>query len=207
MGKDEQSHIIKIRGRSDLGNSLWNHGSSPPQAPRLLKGTRMKKIELTNGMYALVDDEDYEWLNRWSWYVCTAPRTFYAQRTTAVGGKHAVPRMHREILQPTDSKIWVDHINGNGLDNRRSNLRKCTQSQNLANSSKYSNNTSGFKGVFTNKRCVGQNKWRAQIRHENKAIHIGSFHNVREAARAYDKVAIELFREFARPNFKSSWKK
>jgi len=95
----------------------------------------------------MVDDEDYEYINRWKWYIFKGTNTFYATRTLPrVNGKHLNINMHRVILQTPDG-MYVDHINGNGLDNRGVNLRNCTRSQNQHNRGKSRNNTSGYKGV------------------------------------------------------------
>jgi len=105
--------------------------------------------------------------------------------------------MHRVILD-APMNMLVDHINGNGLDNRRENLRICTNTENLRNRGKDRDNTSGYKGVVIKK---GEKKFRAQIRVNQKTIHLGSFSTPEEAARAYDDAAREYFGEFAWTNF------
>ena len=106
--------------------------------------------------------------------------------------------MHREILGITDPKINVDHLDGDGLNNQRSNLRVCTDSQNGANRGKQKNNKSGYKGVHWNKKTK---KWAAQIQYHKKVLNLGYYSDIIEAAKAYDKKALELFGEFARLNF------
>jgi len=149
-----------------------------------------KKIPLTQGKFAIVDDEDYEWLSQWKWaYHPTG--TGYAIRFIQVAGKQKGVLMHRMILDvPHDME--TDHINHNGLDNRRTNLRICSHAENMANKRKYKNNTSGYIGVYWDKE---RGQWRAQI--QGHGIHLGRFNDVKEAARAYDRAASELHGEFA----------
>jgi hypothetical protein len=105
--------------------------------------------------------------------------------------------MHRLIMN-TPKGMVTDHINGNPLDNRKENLRICTAAENKQNRAAGKNNTSGFKGVSRHKRT---NSWHARIGHNKKPIHIGCFEDKEEAARAYDRKAIELHGEFAQTNF------
>jgi hypothetical protein len=104
--------------------------------------------------------------------------------------------MHRQILNPKESD-HVDHINGNGLDNRRDNIRACSCSQNLMNRQNHRPTTSGYKGVSLHKR---NKTWRATINLNGKQIYAGCYATPVEAALAYNAKAIELFGEFARPN-------
>ena len=92
----------------------------------------------------------------------------------------------------------TDHINGDGLDNRKQNLRTCTHTENMRNRGKSKNNTSGFKGVSWHKRGK---TWDAKIAHNKKLMHIGSFKDKEVAAKAYDRKAIELHGKFAKLNF------
>lgn len=153
----------------------------------------MKRIPLTQGKFALVDDEDYVELNQHKWCAYKQGNTFYAAR--------AVNLMHREILglKRGDGKV-TDHIDHDGLNNQRSNIRVCTQQQNMMNKRKRKNNSSKYKGVY----FLKTNKWIAQIHFDNKSIHLGLFDDELEAAQAYDKKAIELFREFAKTNINQS---
>jgi hypothetical protein len=94
----------------------------------------MKKIPLTQGYFAIVDDSDFDMLNRVKWHANKGHNTFYAQRSVLQeNGKWKNVQMHRVILGVHDPKIQVDHINGDGLDNRRCNLRSCTRSENMQN--------------------------------------------------------------------------
>lgn len=156
----------------------------------------MKEIPLTKGKVAIVDDEDYEWLSQYKWYVHTGG---YAARHTVqrdVGKqKRKNLYMHRIVLG-VNGKEHCDHKNGNKLDNRKCNLRQATNSQNMWNSCKQKQNTSGYKGVFKHR-----DSWAARTSFHNKPIHIGTYSTKEEAARAYDEKAKELFGEFARLNF------
>jgi hypothetical protein len=105
--------------------------------------------------------------------------------------------MHREILQ-CHGEEEGDHWNHRTLDNRRSNLRKCSHAQNASNVSRPRDNRSGFKGVVFEKRT---GKWYAQIRVNRKQHHLGTFTDKEDAARAYDAAARQHFGEFALTNF------
>jgi len=154
----------------------------------------MKEILLTQGKAALVDDEDYEYLSQFKW--CARKERddlFYARR--AVKG-NVYYSMHRLILNAPKG-MEVDHINGNGLDNQRSNLRLCTKSQNQHNSHIRQDNKSGFKGVHWVNKCK---RWRAKITIHGTQIHLGHFRIPEQAALAYNKAAIKFHGEFARIN-------
>lgn len=148
----------------------------------------MKILKLKGGSEAVVDDRDYVFLSQFTWYFDGK----YARRVEA--GKTKM--MHREILD-TPLGFDTDHINGNKLDNRRENLRIATRKQNLANKLKFGG-SSKYKGVSLFKRT---GKWTAQICPDGEKIHLGYFSSEEEAARAYDKKAMELFGIFARTNF------
>lgn len=157
----------------------------------------MKTIPLTQGKIALVDDEDFERLCKYRWY--SYPRsdraTFYATRANKRSGKTVY--MHREILRVRGRKT-VDHIDGNGLDNRRANLRACSHQQNCMNQKMQSRSKSSrFKGVY---RMRTRRKWRAQVRIDGKAYALGHFPVEEDAAIAYNVAAQLFFGEFARLN-------
>lgn len=144
----------------------------------------MKCIPLTQGKEALVDDADYDWLSSLgSWHFDR-----YAKRVTR---KEGVVYMHRLIVRAT--KGHIDHINGDKLDNRRSNLRVCTPQQNVHHTMSRKG-TSVYKGVSWDKR---RNKWKAVIGYEYRRIDIGRYDTEREAALAYNDMARSLHGNFA----------
>ena len=157
----------------------------------------MKKIPLTQGYYALVDDKDFEWLSELKWSVNRKRHSLYAQHAKMRSGKGKIFYMHRLIMNAPKGK-QVDHINGNTLDNTRSNLRICSSSENLCNRKAPRQNTSGFKGVSWFER---DKKWRARIGAKCKQKTIGYFDTKEEAAKAYDLMAKKLHGSFARLNF------
>lgn len=159
-----------------------------------------KRIPLTQGKFAIVDDDDYEWLMHytWSFNVVRNRRTVgYARTTVKRADRHKTVMMHRLILEAPPGK-QVDHINGNGLDNRRANLRLATASQQQQNRALGKNNTSGYKGVGWWPR---QRRWHASIQYHGEIIHLGYFKSKEAAARAYDRAARKYFGEFAYTNF------
>ena len=145
----------------------------------------MKEIPLTQGKVTLVDDEDYD-------MVCAAGSWSYKEPGYARSYKHG--RLHRWLLRPRDG-LNVDHINGNGLDNRMCNLREATQSQNLMNSRPRVGWTSKYKGVSINR---ASGKWMATIRIDGENKYLGIFENEVDAANAYKQQANKSFGEFAR---------
>lgn len=160
----------------------------------------MKKIVLTNGDCTLVDDSDYERLNQFNWYYHDRRKDgggYVVRRQWNFDTKEArMVTMHREILGCPEGQ-HVDHKNGNTLDNRKSNLRICTRSQNQMNRPAQRNNTSGFKGVWAIK---GTDKWQAMITVDRKRTYLGVFKDKLEAAKAYNKMAKKLHGKFAKLN-------
>lgn len=154
-----------------------------------------KKIELSRGMYALVDDADFEELDKLNWYASEKCRNIYAARREKEGARKTI-YMHRQILNAKNG-WFVDHINGNALDNRRENLRICTHAQNLMNQKPQTGKSSRYKGVSWNKK---RNKWEAYLMSNDKKINLGRFDIESDAARAYDKEASVVFGEFANTN-------
>lgn len=152
----------------------------------------MKYIELTQNKKAMVDDEDYEWLNGHKWH---STHNYAARRQTLQEGGRVV-YMHREILG-APRELFVDHKDGNRLNNQRSNIRLSTKNGNEHNTGLRKNNTSGFKGVYKH---TSANRYIAQIVFNGKRRYLGSFITPQEAARAYDRAASRNFGEFARLN-------
>jgi hypothetical protein len=154
-------------------------------------------IPLTKGYYAIIDAADHEAISSVIWSVFETRWTRYACRVVKRNGKQKMIMMHREIAAAGDTQV-VDHENRNGLDNRRRNLRICTNQQNSMNT-RSRPGTSRFKGVCLDKRL---GKWSAQITINGKKKHLGFFLEEWEAARAYDGAAKDLFGNFANLNFK-----
>jgi len=154
----------------------------------------MKTINLTREKIALVDDVDHDELNRNSW---SYSNTGYAQRGFKIKGKSRTVLMHRQILN-APSGIEVDHINGNRLDNRRSNLRFATRGENIFNQRKrLRKTTSQYKGVYWNK---GDSMWMARIQAKGNCIYLGNFRSEQEAALAYNTAATKYHGEYANLN-------
>lgn len=175
----------------------------------------MKEIILSRGMFAKVSDEDFEWLSRYRWFAHKDKNNWYAHTTLLrEDGTRFITSMHRIVLGITgDRKMRGDHINHNGLDNTRENLRIVTSADNSRNrrKSKRSNSTSQYKGVHARLDSVTK-KYRAAIRtRAGGLINLGSFpytpEGEIEAAKAYDKAAVRIFAEYACLNFPDDYKK
>jgi hypothetical protein len=156
----------------------------------------IKKIPLTKGFFALVSKEDFDKLNKHKWSIFEREHTCYAQRGKTINGKQKTILMHREILGAKKGQI-CDHIDRNGLNNVRENLRICSCLENARNSKKQKNNTSGYKGVSWSKK---QNKWLANISYMKRTINLGYFDDIERAAFAYNVAAKEIYGEFANLN-------
>lgn len=157
----------------------------------------MKQIPLTKGLVALVNDEDYEYLMQWRWKTMKHGRTFYAVRSTYKDKKQELISMHRLILDLSKSNEYADHIDRNGLNNQRYNLRISSPTQNSANRSSHKNGTSKYLGVSYRK---DNNKWRASICKNGKIINLGQYTTEESAALSYNNNAIELHGNFANLN-------
>jgi hypothetical protein len=160
-----------------------------------------KQIQLQHGRVALVDSADFDLVRRYRWRLHQLPHGTYVLARVYTSGQIKRVYMHRLILGLTNPLELADHINGDGLDNRRSNLRVANRSENACNSGKRVNNTSGFKGVSFFKRYQ---RFRATICVNGKQVHIGYYDTAEVAARAYDARAIEVHGAFAYLNFKEA---
>jgi hypothetical protein len=155
----------------------------------------MKLIPLPDGKFTQVDDADFEWLMQWNWRL--GGHGYALRNVKGNYGKSIY--MHREIMG-TPTGMDTDHINGDKLDNRRSNLRICNRGRNIINAPKHKGNkTSVFKGVSLHRHT---GKWEAYINVDKKRIYLGLYPTPEEAARVYDAAALNIYGEFARPNFK-----
>ena len=161
----------------------------------LINGT-MKEIKLTQGKVALVDDEDYNYLNQWKWYALKRKGRRYDRWYAArISSERNHIYMHR-IVNNTPDGLFTDHINGNGLDNQKHNIRSCTTRQNAYNRRPYGK--SKYLGVA----YIHDKYIKAQISINGVSVALGVFKTEEEAARAYDIKAIEIYGEFANLNFK-----
>lgn len=158
----------------------------------------MKEIPLTKGYVALVDDDDYERVSKHKWRATWTERssTIYATRQAQAGGVRWEMKLHRFILNAPKGFV-VDHIDRNGLNCQKSNLRLCTLSQNQANRGLAKNNTTGRKGV-TRQRT--NNRWGAKIMVDKKDIWLGTYNSIDEASQAYAEAAKKYFGEFGSPD-------
>ena len=177
-----RSRAVAHRGRADRQEQRRNHPKEP------------LKIKLTFGKVAIVDAEDYDRVSMYNWCAVHDSRCWYAHTFKRDGTPLA---MHRLILNAPKG-LFIDHIDHNGLNNRKSNLRLCTNRQNQQNRRPTRNGSSRYKGVHW---CNTHKKFRARITHNSKRIHLGYFEDEIAAAKAYDKKAKELFGEFAYLNF------
>ena len=189
----------KAEGKLYLANSS-NKACRNFQASRFINRPKVEQpkkgdikfIALTKGKIAIVDAEDYELLKQYKWHSICSDGSFYAYRCR---NKKSIS-MHRMLMNAPKGKV-VDHIDGNGLNNRRSNLRICTVSENIRNS-RGRHKTSKYKGVHWNKRA---GKWVSSITEKGKYEFLGHFDDEAEAAKIYDKRAKRLFGEYAYLNF------
>ena len=154
----------------------------------------MKTIPLSRGLCAIVDDEDFDALALHKWSVTGQAKYAFRNYRRHDGAKRAL-FMHRVILE-APHHLQVDHVNRDGLDNRRSNLRLATQAQNNWNAI-CRKHSSRFKGVSWYKR---DKLWEAAIKIHDRRLFLGRFQDEIEAARAYDEAAKEFYGEFARTN-------
>lgn len=168
----------------------------------LFRGLNMKTLDimaisLTQGLFALVDGKNYEWLTQWKWCAHKSGYNYYAERSIGKKPNQKTISMHRQILNAKVNDA-VDHANHNGLDNREQNVRIATNSQNQYNRRPNKKSSSRFKGVSWHK---SSKKWQSRITYNNKTVYLGVFANEIEAANAYNEIANKMFGEFACLNF------
>lgn len=157
----------------------------------------MQEITLTNGSIALVDDEDFVKVASYKWRPLFNGNTIYAYATLHICGHYNV-NMHRFILGIiTKPELFVDHIDGDGLNNQKSNLRIATRTENNRNCKVHGDNKLGVKGVCRRK---STGKYQASIGVNGKQLYIGDFETLDEASEAYNKAAIKYYGEFAKLN-------
>jgi hypothetical protein len=160
----------------------------------------MKEMPLTRGLVAVVSDDDYEFLSQWKWHAKKDGKVWYAMRNqnlARVGGKQRQKKilMHRVVLsrklEHEDFEL-VDHVDGDGINNSRENLRPVTRKQNGENrkSANKNNKSSGVRGVCFNKRAK---RWQAHVSHNGRYIHVGNFGNIHDAEQAVITARSELF--------------
>ncbi len=161
----------------------------------------MKEIQLTQGKVAFIDDEDFEIVNKFNWFARKRKTKygfdFYAGRQINTSKGQRTLNMHRFILSLLDSKIHVDHIDNNGLNNQKNNLRIANNKQNCCNKKVSGIGTSKYKGVTVRKR---DGKFVASIKVNYKNKHIGCYNSEIIAALAYNNAAVYYFGEFAKTN-------
>ena len=162
------------------------------------------RIPLTRGKEAVVDDEDAPAVLAFKWRAMKSSdgRRWYAVRSYRSGGREVSVLMHRAIAG-VSAGVWVDHKDGDGLNNRRENLRPCTPAQNAANTGahvKWSGDGSSYRGVYTDRRR-GRSRWYSRIKIHGQDVYLGTFPTEEAAARAYDAALLKCHGEFARLNF------
>jgi hypothetical protein len=160
----------------------------------------MKQIKLTKNQVTFVDDEDYNFLMQWKWHAKPNMNNGYYAIRGFKNEKNTMSKihMHRVIMNLTDPNLVVDHIDGNPLNNQKSNLRICTKDQNRHNRKASKSKKSKYLGVFWNKEC---NKWYSQIKDGKKIIYLGIHNTEEEAAMAYDEASKKKYGEYAYLNF------
>ena len=155
----------------------------------------MKKIPLSQGKFALIDNEDYERVSKYKW--CINSNGYAVTNYRDSNGEKKAMKMHRFILNLSKGDSFVDHIDTIRINNQKHNLRLASSGQNQHNQKAYKNNKTGFKGVNLHK---ASGLYRATIKYNCAIINLGYFKCKKEAATAYNKAALHYHGEFARLN-------
>ncbi|HLK51813.1 MAG TPA: HNH endonuclease [Candidatus Angelobacter sp.] len=172
-----------------MNNLIAQAAATPPEES-------IRLIPLSQDKFAIVDAADYDWLNQWKWSLHSYAGKEYAGRIERIGTDRHTLKMHR-LITSAPTGIEVDHRDGNGLNNTRSNLRLATHQQNSCNMKRHRDNNSGFKGVYWN---TGKKRWDAKICVRGKHYLLGRFIKKEDAVKAYEEGAPRLHGEFARVN-------
>lgn len=163
----------------------------------------MKLLPLTKDKFALVDDDDYYWLSQWNWFAVEIKNTWYARRSKKKGILRSNEKyeiyLHRIVMRCSDIDFVIDHLDKNGLNNQKENLRMCTKSENNKHTSSHKNSSSQYLGVSYDK---NRNKWSANLMNNGKRILFKRYNTEIEAAKAYDITAKTQFGVYANLNFK-----
>ena len=197
LWKSQLLNAAFTRPQSGHSPPLSGYVACPRKGAGIFLECIMKYIKLANNKgVAIVDDCDFDILNKYKWHIITKGQISYARASIKVNGKWKLARMHRLILN-VPAGMETDHVNRNGLDNRKCNLRACTRSQNNANRVKKLGCASQYKGVCWRK---DRQKWEVRVK-KNRIVHwVGYFVDEIEAAIAYNERAVELIGEFAKLN-------
>ncbi len=198
-GGMQREEIMKVNLRIGLPVWIDRMISWPVILYRRMKyGYAYRRIYLDEGMYTIVDPQDFYEFGGYNWYAGGHGTKYYAMRTVEnEEGKITTVRLHREIMRPAEGNV-VDHRDGNSLDNRRENMREATQRENMYNRKKRKNTSSRYVGARYDKE---RGKWASEIKHNGKKYFLGRFDSEIAAAKAYDAAAKKYRGEFARLNF------
>lgn len=171
------------------------HGAALPRPRLITVDGEVAYVPLTKGKVAVIDAADVPLVERWAWHAVQGKHgAWYAQRSVQAGGKRSFVSMHRLIMD-APPELDVDHRDGDGLMNRRVNLRLGTTRQNMGNMKLLARNRLGVKGVCQDR----WGKFQAHISRDNRSIYVGRFDTIEQAKAAYDAAARQEFGDFARP--------